>query len=347
MNPRVKSVRALDDYQLEVSFDNGERRIFDVKPYLSRGIFVRLRDRSLFHAARVVAGSVEWPTGVDLSYETLYTEGRPSLERSDIAEETAEASKAIREGAFAFVDCLGWKGIWNCKAAESTIALIHKIEEIPNDVGTWLEDMRLKEQNEFRPIETKILLISDTVAVSIRQKDSQPSDSLDQAYLVTAAALSVNRIQKLFLTDKPPIAMRGCIAFGEHAVINNFIIGRAVDEAADCYEAAEGALVWLLPSAHNPVASVADTFSNYGEGLFIPYDVPLKGGHRLRSLVLNPLYPESADQRQSIINRYNEAMMSRADRLDVWLKVQHTFEFLAAAQAASAAFEDKNNPQRT
>lgn len=47
MNPHVKSVRALDDYELEVSFENGECRRFDVKPYLGRGIFVRLRDRSL------------------------------------------------------------------------------------------------------------------------------------------------------------------------------------------------------------------------------------------------------------------------------------------------------------
>jgi len=77
MNPHVKSVRALDDYQLEVSFDNGECRVFDVKPFLSRGIFVRLRDRSLFQAARAVAGSVEWPGGRDLSYDTLYLGGQP------------------------------------------------------------------------------------------------------------------------------------------------------------------------------------------------------------------------------------------------------------------------------
>jgi hypothetical protein len=77
MNPRVKSVRALDDFELEVSFENGECRRFDVKPYLGRGIFVRLRDVALFRAARVVAGSVEWPGGLDLSYDTVYLGGRP------------------------------------------------------------------------------------------------------------------------------------------------------------------------------------------------------------------------------------------------------------------------------
>ena len=77
MNPFVTSVRALDDYELELSFANGDVRRFDIKPYLDRGIFVRLRDTALFQAAQVVAGSVEWPTGLDLSYDTLYLGGKP------------------------------------------------------------------------------------------------------------------------------------------------------------------------------------------------------------------------------------------------------------------------------
>jgi len=77
MNPYVKSVQPLDDYRLDVSFENGEHRIFDVQPYLYRGVFVRLQNRALFQAARVVAGSVEWPGGLDLSYDTLYLESQP------------------------------------------------------------------------------------------------------------------------------------------------------------------------------------------------------------------------------------------------------------------------------
>ena len=72
MNPFVKQVRPLEDYQLELIFENGEQRIFDVKPYLKRGVFVRLQNRATFQAVRVVAGSVEWPGELDLSYDTLY-----------------------------------------------------------------------------------------------------------------------------------------------------------------------------------------------------------------------------------------------------------------------------------
>lgn len=88
MNPYVKSVRALDDYQLELKFENEEWRIFDLKPYLNRGIFVRLKNPALFKAARVVAGSVEWPAGLDLSYDTLYLESQPI---EAINSQTAEA----------------------------------------------------------------------------------------------------------------------------------------------------------------------------------------------------------------------------------------------------------------
>jgi len=77
MNPYVKSVRPLDDYRLEILFENGERRIFDMSPYLQRGVFVRLQNSAAFQAARVVAGSVEWPGEVDLSYDTLYLKSQP------------------------------------------------------------------------------------------------------------------------------------------------------------------------------------------------------------------------------------------------------------------------------
>ncbi|RJP30606.1 MAG: DUF2442 domain-containing protein [Candidatus Omnitrophota bacterium] len=77
MNPYVKHIRPLEDFQLEVVFENGERRLFDAKPYLQHGVFVRLQNRADFRAARVVAGSVEWPGELDLSYDTLYLESLP------------------------------------------------------------------------------------------------------------------------------------------------------------------------------------------------------------------------------------------------------------------------------
>ena len=89
MNPLVRHVYPTPDFALEVVFETGERRVFDMTPYLDRGVFVRLQDRSVFRSARVVAGSVEWPGGIDLSYDTLYLEGQPST--ADLARERTDS----------------------------------------------------------------------------------------------------------------------------------------------------------------------------------------------------------------------------------------------------------------
>lgn len=78
MNPKVRSVQPLPPHRLLLEFSNGEQRIFDVEPYLSRGVFVALRNPNTFVAARVIAGSVEWPGAIDLSYDTLYLGSEPN-----------------------------------------------------------------------------------------------------------------------------------------------------------------------------------------------------------------------------------------------------------------------------
>ncbi len=85
MNPYVKAVKALDNYRLALTFENGEQRIFDVKPYLQRGVFTKLENLARFRAVRVVAGSVEWPGELDLSYDTLYLESQPEAPRPEPA----------------------------------------------------------------------------------------------------------------------------------------------------------------------------------------------------------------------------------------------------------------------
>jgi hypothetical protein len=77
MNPYVKSVKPLDDYCLLLTFENSEKRIFDLKPYLNKGVFARLQNVALFKTVRVVSGSVEWRGEIDLSYDTLYLESKP------------------------------------------------------------------------------------------------------------------------------------------------------------------------------------------------------------------------------------------------------------------------------
>jgi hypothetical protein len=44
MNPRVTKVTPEDNYCLLLEFSNGERREFDVSPYLEKGIFTQLKE---------------------------------------------------------------------------------------------------------------------------------------------------------------------------------------------------------------------------------------------------------------------------------------------------------------
>ncbi len=48
MNPRIINVNALENYQLLITFSNGDSGIFDVKPYLDYPVFNRLRDKGFF-----------------------------------------------------------------------------------------------------------------------------------------------------------------------------------------------------------------------------------------------------------------------------------------------------------
>ena len=74
---KVNAVKVLRNYRLELSFNNGETRVFDVGPYLDRGIFTELRDPDYFQSVRLAFGSIAWPNEQDFGPESLYVESRP------------------------------------------------------------------------------------------------------------------------------------------------------------------------------------------------------------------------------------------------------------------------------
>ncbi len=72
MNPRVKDVVPNNDYTINILFDNGEEKVFDVNPYLDKGIFKELRDPNVFKSVKPFMGSVQWKHGQDFCPDTLY-----------------------------------------------------------------------------------------------------------------------------------------------------------------------------------------------------------------------------------------------------------------------------------
>jgi len=68
----VKSVEVMSGFELLLTFSDGERRHFDMKPYLNYPVFRRLENPGYFSLARVDYGTVVWPGDIDIAPETLY-----------------------------------------------------------------------------------------------------------------------------------------------------------------------------------------------------------------------------------------------------------------------------------
>ena len=68
----VRNVKPLEEYKLLLTFENKEKRVFDVSPYLNVGKFSELKGPSLFNTVKVKFDSIEWSNSLDLDPELLY-----------------------------------------------------------------------------------------------------------------------------------------------------------------------------------------------------------------------------------------------------------------------------------
>lgn len=55
---KVSKVEATNDYELLVKLSNGKKGVFDVKPYLDKGIFTELKDNNYFNSVRLAFGGI-------------------------------------------------------------------------------------------------------------------------------------------------------------------------------------------------------------------------------------------------------------------------------------------------
>jgi hypothetical protein len=72
----VTNVQPLDDYILLLTFENSEKKLFDIKPYLEFGKFKELKDKKLFNSVKVSFDSIEWDNQLDLDPEVLYEDSK-------------------------------------------------------------------------------------------------------------------------------------------------------------------------------------------------------------------------------------------------------------------------------
>lgn len=72
MYPRIITVIPTDDYKLRLTFNNGERGIYDCSALLNFGVFAELKDTAYFKQVKVLDGTVKWPHEQDICPDTLY-----------------------------------------------------------------------------------------------------------------------------------------------------------------------------------------------------------------------------------------------------------------------------------
>jgi Protein of unknown function (DUF2442) len=71
---KVIEAKANNDFSLELKFNDGRLKRFDVKPYLDYEVFKQLNNVDYFKQIRVAFGTVQWQDEQDISPDTLYLE---------------------------------------------------------------------------------------------------------------------------------------------------------------------------------------------------------------------------------------------------------------------------------
>lgn len=72
MRPKAITVKPLENYLLLIKFDNGEEKVFDVKPYFKFKAFKKVKDTEEFKTVRIAGLSIEWASGADICPDELY-----------------------------------------------------------------------------------------------------------------------------------------------------------------------------------------------------------------------------------------------------------------------------------
>lgn len=78
--PRVIAVEVLSNEQLRVTFEGGQRRVYDCRPLFAREEFRFLRNEGFFRAVHADPHGygVSWNEDIDLAESELWLGGRPA-----------------------------------------------------------------------------------------------------------------------------------------------------------------------------------------------------------------------------------------------------------------------------
>ena len=74
LQPRLTKVEPMPQMKLQLFYETGEVKIFDVAPYATGPWYGQLQDAGYFNAVQMLPGGIgiEWPEGQDIAPHELY-----------------------------------------------------------------------------------------------------------------------------------------------------------------------------------------------------------------------------------------------------------------------------------
>jgi len=74
LQPKIKLVKPVEPHSLFLEYETGEKKLFDVSPYIKGSWFSELKNKTYFKSVRIVNNGfgIEWANGQDIAPHELY-----------------------------------------------------------------------------------------------------------------------------------------------------------------------------------------------------------------------------------------------------------------------------------
>lgn len=272
-------------------------------------------------------------------------------------------------GVVAMIDALGFKGIWGQdpeNPSTEVLETLRRIGEAAEATGSeakvYLEKGNLPEEvvRLVKEPDVKVVQLSDTIVVAAGRRmraralwgrhvaeleeqlgfDPALLDGVVDGYMRYLVCRCVSRILRTAALCTPALTYRGVVTCGMFAIDQRFLLGPAVDEAANLLNLADGPFVWLAPTARGLSNDIVEQDAVPWETIVVRYDVPLKGGQQLRTGVVNPFaFCADRHERLQIGRKIIGAMES--NNIDVVIKRGNARKFLKEAVRRQVRNEER------
>lgn len=231
----------------------------------------------------------------------------------------------MKKGSVAFIDILGFSGIWQRRNAEDVLNILNSVPKLIQD--TYKKPP--PEKNWPKSSNPECTILSDTIVVTIESE--QPHCLFLLGNIICELILYFNE-QKIFL--------RGAVAYGDYTHSGNTFVGPMIDDVASWYEVGDWVGIISTPKTNYLIDRLQPfkvDYNNFAVQSFIKYDVPDKNGDKHTLNCLNwPGYLQAAFKElpnndvKSKVRILMEKMFTEQSEFNaaVLKKYEHTLKFV-------------------